>query len=98
MTRAYDVTVDPHGWAQAKNRPSWRPSETGRTRRGLPWTPAEDRELLRRVAGAGSIGYADPTIQAAAVAHGRSTCAITTRVCALRSGIRLAMAAKGIAT
>ena len=85
-----------NGWAQNKRRPSWRPSEYARTnaRRGLPWTSAEDRALIRRVAGADSIGYADPTIRAAEIAHGRSYCAIATRLSALRAGIRLTMVAK----
>ena len=98
MTRSYDVMIDRRGWAQAKSRPSWRPSELGRTRRGLPWTSAEDRARLRRVANADSIGYADPTMQAAAVALGRSLCSIATRLCSLRAGIRLAMAAKSAGT
>ncbi len=95
MTSNY-VTIDASGWTQAKSRPAWKPSDAARKswRRGLPWTPAEDRELLRRIAGADSIGYNDPTMRAAAVAHGRSYCAIATRVCALKAGIRLAMAAK----
>ena len=94
--RHYDITIDARGWAQNKRRPSWRPSDRARTnaRRGLPWMPTEDRALLRRVAGADSIGYADPTIRAAEIAHGRSYCAIATRLGALRAGIRLAMAAK----
>jgi hypothetical protein len=54
--------------------------------------------LLRRVAGANSIGYADPTLRAAEVAHGRSYCAIAARLSALRVGIRLAMAAKSALT
>ena len=94
MTTPFDVTIDDQGWAQAKNRLSWRPSDLGKTRWGLPWTPAEDRSLLRRVAEARAISWSDSTIQAAAVAHGRSSSAIATRVCALRAGIRLAMAAK----
>lgn len=94
MTNPFEVTIDDRGWAQAKSRPSWAPSEEGRTRRGLPWTPAEDRALLRRVAGAKSFSYTDPTIHAAAAAHGRSGCAILTRINALRAGIRLAIAAK----
>jgi hypothetical protein len=95
--RHYDVMIDRRGWAQNKRRASWRPSERSRTnaRRDLPWTTAEDRALLRRVAGANSIGYADPTLRAAEVAHGRSYCAIATRLAALKAGIRLAMAAKG---
>lgn len=92
--RSLGVTIDEAGWAQAEIRPSWRPSEEGRTRRGLPWTPAEDRVLLRRVAGATSIQWSDPTIRAAATAHGRTSGAIATRTNALRAGIRLAMAAK----
>lgn len=83
-----------HGWSQAEIRPSWTPSEEGRTRRGLPWTTAEDRSLLRRIAGAASINWSDPSILAAAAAHGRSSCSIATRVNALKAGIRLAMAAK----
>lgn len=94
MTRILGVTIDTHGWAQAKIRPSWAPSEESRTRRGLPWTPAEDRELLRRVAGANSISWNDPTVLAAARAHGRTSCAVATRVSALKAGIRLALAAK----
>lgn len=94
MTRLLGVTLDTNGWAQAQIQPSWAPIEEGRTRRGLPWTPAEDRELLRRVAGAASISWSDPTVRAAARVHGRSSCAIATRVCALKAGIRLAMAAK----
>lgn len=99
--RLFDVMIDEAGWAQDKRRrPPWRPSERARTsaRRSLPWTPAEDRALLRRVAGADSIGYADPTIRAAEIAHGRSYCAIASRLTALRAGIRLAMAAKQAAT
>jgi len=94
--RHYDIMIAKNGWAQNKRRPSWRPSDRARTnaRRGLPWMPTEDRALLRRVAGADSIGYADPTIRAAEIAHGRSYCAIATRLGALRAGIRLAMAAK----
>lgn len=94
--RHYDIMIAKNGWAQNKRRPAWKPSERARTnaRRGLPWTPIEDRALLRRVAGADSIGYADPTIRAAEIAHGRSYCAIVTRVCALRAGVRLAMTAK----
>jgi hypothetical protein len=92
------VTIDKRGWAQAKTRPSWTPSEEGRTRRGLPWTPAEDRALLHRVAGAASVYWGDPMILAAARIHGRTSCSIATRVCALKAGIRLAMAAKQAAT
>ncbi|HSX22846.1 MAG TPA: hypothetical protein VLE97_08755 [Gaiellaceae bacterium] len=94
MTSSYGVTIDDRGWAQAQTRPSWYPSEQGRTRRGLPWTPAEDRALLRAVASARSIYWGDPTILAVARAHGRTSCAVATRVTALKSGIRLAMAAK----
>jgi hypothetical protein len=94
MTNPFEITIDVRGWAQAMSRPSWAPSEEGRTRRGLPWTSAEDRDLLRRVAGARSIIWSDPTVVAAATAHGRSSCAIATRVCALKAGIRLAMTAK----
>lgn len=94
MTNPFEITIDEAGWAQAGDRPSWRPSDRRKTRRGLPWTPAEDRALLRRVAGARGIYWADPTILEAAAAHGRSSCAIATRVSALRAGIRLAMAAK----
>ena len=92
--RHYDVMIDKHGWTQNKRRPSWRPSARARTnaRCGLPWTATEDRTLLRRVAGADSIGYADPTIRAAEIAHGRSYCAIATRISALRAGLRLASA------
>lgn len=98
--RHYDVIIDDGGWAQSKRRPTWRPSARPRTdaRRELPWMPAEDRALLRRVAGANSISYADPTMQAAAIAHGRSISSIATRLCALRAGIRLAMAAKSTAS
>lgn len=98
--RHYDVVIANNGWAQSKRRPSWRPSDRARTnaRRGLPWMPTEDRALLRRVAEADSIGYADPTIRAAEIAHGRSYCAIATRLSALRAGIRLAMAAKRVMT
>ncbi len=92
----YDVTIDDQGWTQAQIRPSWRPSE--KTRRGLPWTPAEDRALLRRVAEARSISWSDPTIRAVAVLHGRTSCAVATRANALRAGIRLAMAAKQTTT
>ena len=62
--RHYDIMIAKNGWAQNKRRPSWRPSDRARTnaRRGLPWTAVEDRALLRRVAGADSIGYADPTM------------------------------------
>ena len=94
MTRIYDVVLDERGWAQADNRPSWRPDERKTTRRGLPWTPAEDKALLDRCAQAASVGYNDPTIRAAATAHGRSTCSITTRLCALRAGVRLAEQSK----
>jgi hypothetical protein len=92
--KSYGVTIDDRGWAQAEIRPSWRPSDEGRTRRGLPWTPSEDRALLRSVAEANSISWNDPTIRAAARAHGRTSCSIATRVSALKAGIRLAMAAK----
>jgi hypothetical protein len=94
MMRPRDITIDGNGWAQAQLRPSWSPSEEGRTRRGLPWTPAEDRSLLRRVADARTFSWDDPTIMTAARAHGRTSCSIATRVNALRAGIRLAMAAK----
>jgi hypothetical protein len=93
MTRR-DVVIDANGWAQSKYGRRWRPSMRRAGRTGLPWTPAEDRDLLRRVAGARSVGYADPTIQDAAVAHGRSSCSVTTRVCALRAGLRLSAAAQ----
>lgn len=89
-----DVMIDDRGWTQAQTRPSWRPDEEGKTRRGLPWTPAEDRDLLRSVAQASSIIWSDPTIRATARAHGRSGSAIATRANALRAGIRLAMTAK----
>jgi hypothetical protein len=94
--RHYDIMIDQRGWAQNKRRPAWRPSERAlmNARRCLPWTQTEDRALLRRVAGADSIGYADPTIRAAEIAHGRSYCAIAARLGALRAGLRLAMAAK----
>jgi hypothetical protein len=94
--RHYDVTIDKIGWAQNKRRPSWRPNTRARTnaRRDLPWTIAEDRALFRRIAGANSIGYADPTNHAAEVALDRSCCAIAIRLGALRAGLRLAMAAK----
>ena len=94
--RHYDVMIDKRGWAQSKRRPAWRPSARARTnaRRSLPWTPTEDHALLRRAAGADSIGYADPTIRAAEIAHGRSYCAIASRLSALRAGLRLAVAAK----
>jgi hypothetical protein len=92
-----DIMIDDKGWAQAQLRPSWAPSEVGRTRRGLPWTPAEDRALLRHVAGANAISWNDPTVRAAARAHGRTSCAVATRVSALKAGIRLAMAAKAVA-
>jgi chaperonin GroES len=91
---ASDVTIDDRGWAQAQIRPSWRPDEEGRTRRGLPWTTAEDRALLRGVAKASTINWDDPTIRTVARAHGRTSTAIATRANALRSGIRLAMTAK----
>ncbi len=94
MTRTLGVTIDTEGWAQAQIRPSWSPAEEGRTRRGLPWTLAEDRELLRRVAGAKAISWNDPTVLTAARAHGRTSCAVATRVSSLKAGIRLAMAAK----
>jgi hypothetical protein len=97
MTNPYEVTIDSRGWAQAQSRLSWAPSEEGRTRRGLPWTSAEDRDLLRRVAGARSISWNDPTVLEAAHAHGRTSCAVATRVSALKAGIRLAMAAKAAA-
>jgi hypothetical protein len=84
-----DITVDDRGWAQAKNRPSWTPREEGHTRRGLPWGPAEDRALLQGVAEARAITWNDPTILAAARVHGRSSCAIATRVSALKAGLRL---------
>lgn len=90
----WGVILDENGWAQAENRPSWRPSEQRRTRRGLPWTADEDHALLERCAKAVSIGYNDPTMQAASVAHGRSICSIATRLTALRAGIRLAEAQK----
>lgn len=93
MSRPFEIRIDARGWAQADDRPSWRPSDRGKTRLGLPWTPAEDRTLLQRVATARSFGWDDPTILAAAHAHGRSSCAVATRVSALRAGIRLAMAA-----
>lgn len=92
----HGVTIDANGWTQAQIRPSWYPTEEGRTRRGLPWTPAEDRALLRSVANAASISWSDPTICATARAHGRTSSSIATRANALRAGLRLAMAAKGI--
>jgi hypothetical protein len=94
MTGPLNVTIDDQGWAQAQIRPSWAPSEEGRTRRGLPWTTAEDRALLRRVAGANSISWNDPTILATARVHSRTSCAIATRVSALKAGLRFAMAVK----
>jgi hypothetical protein len=94
VTLAPGVTLDARGWAQAQERPSWAPDEYGKTRRGLPWTPAEDRALLQRVAKARSLHWNDPTVLDAARAHGRSSCAIATRAAALKAGIRLAMAAK----
>jgi len=94
VTRTYGVTIDDRGWAQAQIRASWRPDEEGKTRRGLPWTPAEDRALLRGVATATTISWYDPTIRAVAHTHGRTSTAIATRANALRAGIRLAMAAK----
>jgi len=101
MVRHFDIMIDHCGWAQDKRRrPKWRPSARARTnvRSCLPWTPTEDRVLLRRVAGATSIGYADPMLQAASVAHGRSISAIATRINALKAGLRLAMAAKQAAS
>jgi hypothetical protein len=96
VTKQHGVTIDGNGWAQAQTRPSWYPAEEGRTRRGLPWTPAEDRELLRRVANAASINWSDPTVIETARAHGRTSSSIATRANALRAGLRLALAAKGI--
>lgn len=101
IVRLFDVMIDKRGWAQDKRRrPAWKPSEHTRSdaRRGLPWTTTEDRALLRRVAGVDSIGYADPTIRAAEIAHGRSYSAIATRLSALRAGLRFAMAAKSATT
>lgn len=95
--RLFDVKIDRRGWAQDKRRrPPWRANARARinARRDLPWTPAEDRDLLRRVAGANSIGYADPTIRAAEIAHGRSYCSIVARL----AGLRLAMFAKQAAS
>jgi hypothetical protein len=89
--RSYDVKIDRRGWTYLRSQPKKR------DRSGLPWTPTEDRQLLRRVLDAHAISYADPTVQAAAIAHGRSTSAIAARVHALRAGIRLAMTAKGVA-
>lgn len=86
--RSYDVIVDRRGWTRLRRSPKKR------NRSNLPWTAAEDRSLLRRVAGARTTGYADPTMRAAADAHGRSTSAIGARLTALRAGIRLAMVAR----
>jgi hypothetical protein len=59
--RSYDVKLDRRGWAQFKSNTYWR--RRGFLRSGLPWTPTEDKALLRRLTKARSIGYADPTVR-----------------------------------
>lgn len=91
----HGVEIDERGWYKYRRGytpPSRRPGSE-QSRCGLPWSTAEDRKLLTRMLELEREENADP-MRTLAREHFRSMCSISTRICALRSGIRLAMAAK----
>lgn len=86
-----NVRVDDAGLVQFTADAPWRPDHgRSNTRRGLPWSPAEDALLLRRVRELAADPVVDDPVRVIAEEIGRGPCAVTTRLSALRAGIRLA--------
>lgn len=91
------VYIDDRGWVQHSSDAHWDPvHDTEWARRGLPWSPAEDRALLSRyrVLVDRPELSSDDVFRALVQEHKRNGGAIGGRLQVLKAGLRLAALAK----
>ena len=94
MTQRHHTKIDERGFVVLDLNPEWQTiveRNNPRPRKGMPWSPAEDRALLTRARELEHDAQAAWTI---AAELGRTPCAIQTRLHSIRAGLRLAALAK----